>query len=1130
MLWATIPRARTRRPKATLCQRKSRWRRRGRAVRFESLESRQLLSVSPLPEEILWTDPAGTEIGQEDDSGVLDPGANSSGADTDTLEAFILGTTVGSTEQATGLARFASEADLERHLIEDALERYRDLFGKPGYWGPVWALDNNGTSGGQSRPAETKLDHSETNTQVAGVDEGDIVETDGDYLYVLSGQELVILDSWPAENLHVASRMTLDGQPLAEYLQGDRLTVISELANVWLADSATQSVVRLGPPVGYVEPRVKVTVLDVSDRGAPRVVQATEMEGTLVDSRAVEDHVYLVLRHGFVLPGPELLPAGDDGTVPPPPGDGGVKPVLVQVGDAWQSIWYPPEGKSYVYETQEQYLARVAGRAPDLALPHCTSYAADGSLVESGLLSEPTDIYQPRGPEDTNLMSVVVFDASSDTPGPVSSTSVPAQDVWQVYASHSSIYLLESVWALEGAKTAILKLDRDATGQRVDLSAIGAVPGRIVNQFSVDEHHGYLRIATTDGWGQTASSGVYVLEQDGEALAIAGSLEGLATGEQIYSVRFLEDLAFVVTFRRIDPLWTIDLSNPEDPRVAGDLEIPGFSNYLHQIPGGYLIGIGRDADPTTGAWQAPQVSLFDVADVAEPLLLDRFTIDVGPWGWSEAFGDHHAVGYYPEYQVLAISVTASGRSVVAPDGATNYLAPETDLWVFKIDVPADPQAGAREGAIRLLGRVQHDAPIRRTVQIENLLYSISADTVSVHDILRPESEIVRTYYGDRMTPLGPVDSRQVSDLGFAPADPWYALEATRKGLLTVEGACPAGLNQVNMTLYDEYFRPLATSSRVDAGQRIDWQTAAGTKYYVRVSQVAGAGSPDAPFTLRLSNLVRRSGKQWTVYGTDGDDRFALDTSAGRLEVKGVRYPFQRSQLASVTFDGGKGNDTYRLAARSTTVRIVDRAGVDQLDFSQAAAGLKLDLNRTDGKLQQIGAGGNSLGIRGVIENVIGTRFADTIWGNSAANRIGGGPGNDWLYGGSGDDRLIGGPGDDHLCGESGNDILEGGYGNDWLYGGDGNDLLVGGRGADYLSGDVGDDVIISKAIRHPANADRLDRILGIWNSPAAYGVRTDSIRSLFLAEKMTLFSDGAKDQLKRGPGRDWFFTNLGWAW
>lgn len=821
------------------------------------------------------------------------------------------------------LSVFATPAELEQYLIQDALARYEHLFGQPTWsWWP-WLADVTAGGAGSPAPArqsETALDHSETNTQTPGVDEADLVETDGEYLYVLSGGELVILDSWPASEVHVVSRMEVAGRPVGQYLCGPRLAVLSETPPVhMLPPGPAMPATEVLPPWPIGEPQLTLTVLDISDRQDPRLVQQTAVEGNLLASRAIGNYVYLVMGEPFVLPGPEPIPAETGVPLPKPPVDGGGAFDLAVVDSVapWIGSRIPPPGDlGYVYETKEQYLARLAGHVLELALPEFTSVDAEGTVVASGVLALPPQLRRPRGPEETELTTVVVFDMGGEQPGPVFSLGVPGQAAGPVYVSQQALYLTEPLWVpplpwpAEGSsgpypQTRITRLEIPSDGTVV-WSAEGAVPGHVPNSFcmyeatttaSAGETGHVFRVVTTQGWGSAATSGVYVLQPAGEGkLEILGTLEGLEPGEQLFSTRFLEDKAYLVTFLRVDPLLVVDLSQPASPTLAGTLEIPGFSNYLHPVEGGYLIGIGRNADPATGQWREPQVSLFDVGDPARPVLLDRYTIDVGPWGWSEAFSDHHAVSYFPDQRILTLTVTSAGWWLPEPDG--RYLPPRTRLLVFRIDVPsaggqdgpAAPSSHSADsgGKIELVGTIEHDQPIRRTVRIENDLYAVSQDTLSVHELDQPVKEILRLYFGRRLADWGPVEWREVADAGFERGDPWYTFEAVRDGLLTLEVESPAGPDRVRLTLYDEQLRPLADSTPAADSQRIDWSDQAGKRYYARVSRFDSSDPSGERFTLRLANRVQRSDGAWTVFGALGD-RLELRLDRGQLMLNGLSY-------------------------------------------------------------------------------------------------------------------------------------------------------------------------------------------------------------------------------------------------
>jgi uncharacterized secreted protein with C-terminal beta-propeller domain len=692
--------------------------------------------------------------------------------------------------------RFASGDELAQFLVSDALTRYDGLFGQPGGWWwrcgggmldivcPLAAVDGGGNN------------HSETNTQVAGVDEADIIENDGDYLYLLSQteNEVVIIDAWPAGEMSVASRVAIDGYPFAEFLRGDQLAVLSHVYRPF------DPIIAGGPamptiwPPHQFDPQTQVTLIDVSDRSAPRVTGETRFDGSFTDARAIGDLMYVVSQASFGLPAPNIICTPNEEE---PPAD---DPAADLDGDGQADrmaapFWWNPD-ETCVYETKEEYLARVTGHELELGLPHYTSTlggelspigsgigtstgttggstgsTSTGGVGETtGLLSEPTDIYKPRSVNDMNLVSITTFDLSGDRPGIVASTSVPSTYTTQIYASIDNLYLANPDWGMQWDGTVATSLMKFSLlpGGAVDLSAIGTVPGQILNQFSMDEYGGYFRIATTQGWGLQSQNSVYVLRPD---LSIIGSLLGIGPGERIFSARFMGDKGFVVTFRQVDPLFALDLSDPAAPSVAGELHIPGFSNYLQSANDTYMIGIGRNADDT-GRVQELQVSLFDVDPLEDPQLASRYAIDVGQWAWSEATTDHHAVGFYPGYDVLAIPVTNGGGWTVIDrdgDGTNEFYSyrPLTDLWVFKLYL--DPLTDIAQ-RIELLDRVEHDGYIRRSVRIEDVLYAISDNAVTAHAILDPSQVLGRVHYGQEMVGLPIVD--------IALDDPVVALATT----------------------------------------------------------------------------------------------------------------------------------------------------------------------------------------------------------------------------------------------------------------------------------------------------------------------------------------------------------------
>jgi uncharacterized secreted protein with C-terminal beta-propeller domain len=319
------------------------------------------------------------------------------------------------------------------------------------------------------------------------------------------------------------------------------------------------------------------------------------------------------------------------------------------------------------------------------------------------------------------MLSVLTFDLAKSTLDDGSPVSLVA-DGDTVYANGPSLYVAtDQQWRAvpmpmvrtaprpimpADQRTEIYKFDIAGTGKPKYVAG-GKIPGWLVNQYSMSEWQGRLRVATTTGqvWNTDArtESTVYVL--DGSLKQI-GQVGGLGKGERIYSVRFIGPTGYVVTFRQTDPLYVVDLREPTAPKVTGELKINGYSAYLHPAGDGRLIGVGQDADET-GRRHGAQVSLFDVSDPAKPTRLANYTV---PDGYTEAEFDPHAFLYWPASGLLVVPMSR-------PDSSADALA-------LKI-----APTGISE-----LGRVHAKAadPIRRSLVIGDALWTVSSSTMAVH--------------------------------------------------------------------------------------------------------------------------------------------------------------------------------------------------------------------------------------------------------------------------------------------------------------------------------------------------------------------------------------------------------------
>lgn len=592
------------------------------------------------------------------------------------------------TDDHSGPGQFASADELRQYLIDQAVQQYSWCFGQTYFrfrWyysgGPMVMLAANTVNVMEDRSASS-ANFSVTNTQVQGVDEGDFVETDGNYLYILANNQLVILDARHAADLKELSATDLSGSCEGEYLDGNRLTVIST--------EYIQSQSSDAPPGGAYwggyqsKPVVKVTVFDVSDPGSPTVVRETQIDGTYLDSRAVGDTVYVAVSNSARLPAPQYT-QGDD---------------------------------SYTYETEASYRARLEALPLEQLLPTVTTTV--GTDSQTSAISDPSEFYRTNAAYGGTTVSLVALDVVGHDSKPIDSVTLFNASGTSLYATRDHFYFINAGLGWSGCGTHIDEFG--VHDGHIRFEASGDVPGNILSRLSVSENGRYLYIATTNGWSSDASNNIYVLTARDHTLQIVGRIEGLARGETIYSVVFQGSRAFVCTFERYDPLFTIDLSDPTHPFVVGKLELPGFSGYMQMLDATHLIGIGQDQDPVTGQVEGFQVSLYDVANLSQPQLLTRYRVDAGRSSWLHGMYDLHSVTYDPDLQALTVSC------------AGGWEMPSAQL-VFHVDL--------HQGALSYLGSVSDSTPISRGVFIGNILYSISQNSVQAHALSNLENLLAR---------------------------------------------------------------------------------------------------------------------------------------------------------------------------------------------------------------------------------------------------------------------------------------------------------------------------------------------------------------------------------------------------
>jgi len=553
------------------------------------------------------------------------------------------------------------------------------------------------------------VSHSETNVQVAGVDEGDIVKTRDGYIYQIAENHVRLVKAYPSQALAQVAELVFDDdfRPSELYVDGDRLVV---LGNAWQSGDGAQaagpangvpaSMSLIGWPGGANQAAAKI--YDISDKANPRLERQLTLEGDLLSSRKIGDSIYFISknypRYYLYLPMPELR--------------------------------------------QER---KKTLNSLDNLIPHVSDTAVNGGTEQMLPVSK---LYYFPGFVDPDYVVVAGFrlsqpDKPADVKGYYGSGDV-------IYASHDNLYLSAADYkakinskGLEVSKpfTHIYKFALQDGETR--FLRQGEVPGTVLNQFSMDESNGFFRIATTiNRWswdGSTAQgsswSNLYVLDSD---MNRVGAVEKLAPGERIYAARFIGERCYLVTFRQTDPLFVIDLAKPDAPTVLGELKIPGFSTYLHPYDSDHIIGFGHEADENTGFSQGLKLALFDVSDVNNPQLKHKVILG-GLGSYSPLLNNHKALWFDKERQLLGFPVQISEQSDTAePNNWWSIKSVFEGAYVYQL-TPED-------GFVQKAAITHQSNPsqwkyrnyIDRLLTIDDQLYTLSESRIQSQDLVNFE--------------------------------------------------------------------------------------------------------------------------------------------------------------------------------------------------------------------------------------------------------------------------------------------------------------------------------------------------------------------------------------------------------
>ena len=559
-------------------------------------------------------------------------------------------------------------------------------------------------------------DYTGTNNQTQGVDEGDILKTNGKSIFSLNQNNIYIIDPNPVSPkiLSTIEVPTQRGSISDIYVENNRLAVIGT-GNVlygYPKDLLKPFGAEMMPT--YSTNNTFVLVYDITDPTKPVLSKDMDFEGNYTSSRLIDDKLYVISNKAIYYR-----------TVPPIYAtDTAVKATVSSVAAVDSKNANLPILNDVEYNADTEALQEY-----QIKPKYADNITGQVTVIDYNKIQYFPDYITP------NIMMTAGIDLSG-TAVDVKSYLGSADTV---YASADNLYLAFTkyeyvtkynalLYVPDYKKTTTVYRFKLENGQ-INYSASGSVPGSILNQFSLDEYNGTLRIATTTGemWdaNNLSKNNVYLLNSD---LKKIGELTDLAPGERIYSTRFAENRIYMVTFRQVDPFFVIDTTNPTTPKVLGTLKIPGFSTYMHILDENHVLGFGsdtveKDGRVTTGGFK---ISLFDVTDPTNPIEQSKEIIGVAGT-YSELQNNHKALMISLNKGIMAFPITVSGKTPYVQDFSGAYVYHiTTNSFEFKGTVTHKPEQSQVNN--------MYGYSISRLLSIGNYLYSFSNEKMVVTNL------------------------------------------------------------------------------------------------------------------------------------------------------------------------------------------------------------------------------------------------------------------------------------------------------------------------------------------------------------------------------------------------------------
>ncbi|MEA5094882.1 MAG: beta-propeller domain-containing protein [Sedimentibacter saalensis] len=547
----------------------------------------------------------------------------------------------------------------------------------------VAAEDSNVTDkeeAAQQAPQEAgaSQDHSDTNVQVEGVQEGDIIKNDGKYIYIKTGEKLKIIDSNPLNPKIVSTVNVPENTSISEiYISGNKLVVIGQNNYYYIMKEYEKSAVPAEDktvdyimPPRYYDDRTNVLVYDISSVEKPVLQRELLLDGNYLSGREINGYLYMVTTK-------------------------------------YLNIYYDRQDVSLPYYTNVLKNEKHEFTYDDIK--YFPNYIDSRYMYTAGINLNDSSV-EP---------DVDVYLGGSDT------IYVSEGSLYAAVADYSYDYNIKQTELYSpGYSTSTVVYKYELEKGNIKVATQGEVPGTIINQFSMDEHEGMLRIATTTGevWNETSKNNMYILDEN---LKLKGKLEGLAPGERIYSTRFAGDRVYMVTFRQVDPLYVIDASDPSNPRAAGMLKIPGYSTYLHIVDEKHILGFGYDTK--VSEWGGIvnggfKMSLFDVSDIKNPK--ETFTEVIGEQGtYSELLYNHKALMFSLNKGIMAFPINST---------AENYKTDFNGAYVYNVsldNISYKTKISHMDSDNYLYGY-----EVKRIIYIGDFIYTFSENEMQIHSI------------------------------------------------------------------------------------------------------------------------------------------------------------------------------------------------------------------------------------------------------------------------------------------------------------------------------------------------------------------------------------------------------------